>query len=88
MSTPYSIAGRVHGASLTRAGARDRAHARRGSERGPRPPPDAFLDATPADALQHLADPEHTSKAIAQPRRQLQETSPACPAQVNVGRPC
>ncbi|TMR90343.1 hypothetical protein [Nonomuraea basaltis] len=46
----------------------------------PNAPPDAFLDATPADALQHLADPEHTSKAIAQLRRQLQETNPACPA--------
>nr|WP_246082780.1 hypothetical protein [Nonomuraea diastatica] len=46
----------------------------------PNAPPDAFLDATPADALQHLADPEHTSKAIAQLRHQLQETSPTCPA--------
>jgi hypothetical protein len=39
--------------------------------------PDAFLDATPADALRHLADPEHTSATIAQLRSRLQETSPA-----------
>ncbi|MEV4176020.1 hypothetical protein [Nonomuraea sp. NPDC049709] len=42
----------------------------------PNAPPDAFIRTTPADALR-LADPEHTSKAIAQLRRQLQETNPA-----------
>ncbi|WP_103962864.1 CIR N-terminal domain-containing protein [Nonomuraea solani] len=45
----------------------------------PNAPPDAFIRTTPADALR-LADPEHTSKAIAQLRRQLHETSTTCPA--------
>ncbi|MEO3795848.1 hypothetical protein ABGB14_37065 [Nonomuraea sp. B10E15] len=37
----------------------------------PNAPPDAFLDATPADMLQHLADFEHTSATIVQLRRWL-----------------
>jgi hypothetical protein len=49
----------------------------------PNAPPDAFRPSAPADApaeaLRHLADPEHTSATIAQLRRQLLEAGTTRP---------
>jgi hypothetical protein len=37
----------------------------------PAAPPDAFIRTTPADALDHLADPEHTKDTLAELRHRL-----------------